>query len=93
MMARMSALMRADIRSCLISKVFGRRSQSFSLTALLSGQVDPALIKDKIVLIGVNSESVKDFFYTPHSRGLQVQAHFRDGVARSDRQSIPKVRS
>ena len=47
--------------------------QSFSLTALLSGQVDPALIKDKIVLIGVNSESVKDFFYTPHSRGLQVQ--------------------
>ena len=47
--------------------------QSFSLTALLSGQVDPALIKDKIVLIGVNTESVKDFFYTPHSRGLQVQ--------------------
>lgn len=47
--------------------------KSFSITALLSGQVDPALIKDKIVLLGVNTESVKDFFYTPYSRGLQVQ--------------------
>jgi adenylate cyclase len=47
--------------------------QSFSLTTLLAGQVDPMVIKDKIVLVGVNTESVKDFFYTPHSRGLQVQ--------------------
>jgi adenylate cyclase len=46
---------------------------SFSLTALLSGRVDPSLIKDKAVLIGVTTDSVKDSFYTPHSRGLQVE--------------------
>jgi adenylate cyclase len=45
--------------------------QSFSLTTLLSGKVDAAAIKDKAVLIGVNTDSVKDSFYTPHSRGLQ----------------------
>ena len=47
--------------------------QSFSLTTLLSDQVEPAAIKDKVVLIGVNTDSVKDSFYTPHSRGLQVE--------------------
>lgn len=46
--------------------------KSFTLTTLLSGQILPEAIKDKIVLIGVTTESVKDFFYTPHSRGLQA---------------------
>lgn len=45
----------------------------FSLSALLSGQADPAAIRDKIVLIGVTAEGVKDFFYTPYSRGLQAR--------------------
>jgi adenylate cyclase len=45
---------------------------TFSLTALLAGEIDPQAIKDKIVLIGVAAESVKDFFYTPHSRGRQT---------------------
>ena len=44
----------------------------FSLTALLAGEIEPQAIKDKIVLIGVTAESVKDFFYTPFSRGLQT---------------------
>ncbi len=43
---------------------------SYSLTRLLSGEIDPGLMKDKIVLIGVTAESVKDLFYTPFSRGL-----------------------
>ena len=47
--------------------------QSFSLTALLSGQIGPTAIKDKAVLIGVDTESVKDAFYTPHSRRLQAK--------------------
>jgi adenylate cyclase len=45
---------------------------SFSLTALLAGEIDPQAINDKIVLLGVTAESVKDFFYTPFSRGLQT---------------------
>jgi adenylate cyclase len=48
--------------------------RSFTLTALLSGKVPAGVIKDRVVLIGVNTESVKDFFYTPLSRGLRGQA-------------------
>ena len=42
---------------------------SFSLTALLAGQVDPDAIKNKIVLFGVTAESVPDLFHTPFSSG------------------------
>jgi adenylate cyclase len=45
---------------------------AFSLTALLSEEIQPQAIQDKIVLVGVTAESVKDFFYTPYSRGLQT---------------------
>jgi adenylate cyclase len=45
---------------------------SYSLTQLLSGQIDPNDIRDKIVFIGVVSNSVKDHFYTPFSRGVAV---------------------
>ena len=51
-----------------------------SLTALLSGAVSPETIRDKVVLIGVTAESVKDYFFTPHSRGLGVQQQIA-GVA------------
>jgi adenylate cyclase len=46
---------------------------SFSLTTLLSREIDLDAIKDKIVLIGVTAEGVKDFFYTPYSRGLLAE--------------------
>ena len=49
----------------------GSLPPSFSLTALLSGQVDSGAIQDKIVLIGVTAESVPDLFHTPYSSGFQ----------------------
>lgn len=44
-------------------------AQQVSLTDVLKGQVDPSLIKDRIVLIGVTASSGNDFLYTPYSRG------------------------
>ena len=46
--------------------------QTFSLTSLLSGEVDPQSVEGKIVIIGVIAQDVKDFFYTPYSRSLQA---------------------
>lgn len=48
---------------------------SYSLTALLAGEIEAEALKDKIVLFGISaaSESVKDFFYTPYSRGLRTE--------------------
>jgi adenylate cyclase len=42
---------------------------SVSLANVLSGSLEPERVKGKIVLIGVTAQSVKDDFYTPHSRG------------------------
>jgi adenylate cyclase len=43
--------------------------RSFSLTDLLTGQVPPEAIRNKIVLFGVTAESVPDLFHTPFSSG------------------------
>jgi adenylate cyclase len=45
---------------------------TLTLGQLLDGIFDPATIKDKVVLVGVAAESVKDFFYTPYSRASEV---------------------
>ncbi len=45
------------------------QTTSFSLTALLTGQVHPEAIRNKIVLFGVTAESVPDLFHTPFSSG------------------------
>jgi adenylate cyclase len=45
------------------------QTSSFSLTALLTGQVPPEAIRNKIVLFGVTAESVPDLFHTPFSSG------------------------
>ena len=42
-----------------------------SLTDVLSGQVEPAQIRDRIVLIGATTPEAKDEFYTPFSGGLR----------------------
>jgi len=40
---------------------------NITLGNVLTDQYDPAIFKDKIVIIGVNAEATKDFFYTPFS--------------------------
>jgi adenylate cyclase len=48
---------------------------TMSLTALLTGDLEPEAIHEKIVLIGVTAESVKDIFYIPYSGGLRANHH------------------
>ncbi len=40
-----------------------------SFVQVLQGQFDPALVKDKVILIGTTAASGKDLFYTPFSSG------------------------
>jgi CHASE2 domain-containing sensor protein len=49
------------------------------ITDVLEGKVDPHLVKDKIVLIGYTTETVKDLFYTPYS-GRQQNNQFMPGI-------------
>ena len=42
-----------------------------SLKQLTDKSLDPALLKDRIVIIGVDAESVKDHFFTPYSSDLK----------------------
>jgi adenylate cyclase len=46
-------------------------AKKVTLTDVLEGNIDSNLVKDKIVLIGYTTETVKDFFYTPYSAGKQ----------------------
>lgn len=42
-----------------------------SLSDVLSGQISPDRISDRIVLVGYTTPQAKDDFYTPYSAGLQ----------------------
>jgi CHASE2 domain-containing sensor protein len=48
-------------------------STQVTLGQVLSGKFNPELFKDKIVLIGVDSDSAKDFFLTPYSLANPVR--------------------
>lgn len=41
--------------------------QQVSLSEVLNGKLDPALFKDRIILVGYTDPIVKDYFYTPYS--------------------------
>ncbi|MDJ0636845.1 MAG: CHASE2 domain-containing protein, partial [Xenococcaceae cyanobacterium MO_188.B29] len=49
-------------------------AQKVTLTEVLSGKIDPNLVKDKIVLIGTTAPSIKDRFDTPYSSNEKTQA-------------------
>ncbi len=46
-------------------------AQQVSLTEVLGDRVNPALVKDRIVLIGYTAPLVKDDFFTPYSAGAR----------------------
>lgn len=46
-------------------------AKQVNLTDVLEGKLDPNLVKDRIVLIGYTTDTVKDEFYTPYSAGKQ----------------------
>ena len=45
-----------------------------SLTQVLKGEVDPALVKGKVVLIGATARSARDFFLTPYGAANKEKA-------------------
>jgi CHASE2 domain-containing sensor protein len=50
--------------------------EQITLSEVLSGRVDPRRIKDRIVLIGISAESVKDDHLTPYSDRGQPPLQF-----------------
>ncbi len=75
---------KADARGYQYLLDFGEsrgRFSTFSLKELLSGEIVPENIRDKIVLVGVSAPSVKDLFYTPYSRGIIGEPQSISGVA------------
>ncbi len=53
---------------------------TITLTDFLAGNYDPSIIEDKVVLVGVTADSVKDEFFTPFS-GSSRYPHQIFGVA------------
>ncbi len=49
-----------------------RGFETFRLGPLLRGEVDPARIRDRIVIVGVTAESLPDFFHVPIARASTV---------------------
>lgn len=54
-------------------------ARKVTLSEVISGQVEPGWIENKIVLIGVTAPSLKDFFYTPYSSEKENE-HVMPGV-------------
>ncbi len=71
-----------DVRGYQILINYRARRQvanQVTITDILEGKIDPNLVKNKIVLIGYTTETVKDFFYTPYSAGKQSN-QFMPGI-------------
>ena len=52
----------------------GRPFESFSLSEVFERRIPEGALKDRIVIIGVTAESLKDFFFTPLSKDLSSDA-------------------
>lgn len=49
--------------------------RTYSFSDLLSGSVPPDVVVNRIILVGVNAQSVNDSFFTPLSRGFDADQH------------------
>jgi adenylate cyclase len=56
------------------------RFRTYSLTDVLEGRVEPGAMRDRVVIFGVNAESVKDEFLTPFDRFTR-RGHATAGIA------------
>ncbi|HEY7531760.1 MAG TPA: adenylate/guanylate cyclase domain-containing protein, partial [Nitrospiraceae bacterium] len=54
--------------------------RSYSIRALLSDEILPTALRDKIVLVGVTAESIPDLFHTPYRSGLGPDGRGMYGV-------------
>lgn len=54
-------------------------ARTVTLDRVLEGKIDPALVKDKIVLIGTTAPSIKDLVPTPYS-AAKTKEHLMPGV-------------
>jgi adenylate cyclase len=57
-----------------------QRFATYSLSELLEDRVDPGAMRDRVVIFGVNAESVKDEFLTPFDRFAR-RGHATAGIA------------
>lgn len=46
-------------------------ARQVTLTEVLQGNINPAWIRDKVILIGTTAPSVKDFFFTPYNYSIE----------------------
>jgi adenylate cyclase len=49
-----------------------RGFDQFRLGPLLRGEIDPARIRDRVVIVGVTADSLPDFFHVPVASGLSL---------------------
>jgi len=60
--------------------------QSYTLTEVLSGQIPPGTLRDKVVILGVTAEYAMDYFVTPteyQHRGVEVHAQMLSQLLRA----------
>lgn len=73
--------------------------QTVGLSQVLAGEVDPELLRDRVVLIGSTAVSLKDFFKTPFSRvagigsisGVELQADFTSQIISAALEGRPLI--
>jgi adenylate cyclase len=72
----------ADDRGYQFFMDYGSRTifPSFSLADLLEGKIDQEAVRNGIVILGTRAEGVKDFFFTPFSRGHSVAQQVTGGA-------------